>query len=102
VALTTEIEERPVAGVEAATYFLVSEALANVAKHAGAGSASVSIGQSNGSLTVEVLDDGRGGADPDGSGLRGLADRVAALDGDFSVADNDGGGTVVRASIPLG
>jgi signal transduction histidine kinase len=96
------VERRPAPGVEAATYFLVSEALANVAKHAGAESASVSIGQSNGSLTVEVLDDGRGGADPDGSGLRGLADRVAALDGHFSVTDKDGGGTVVRASIPLG
>ena len=53
-------------------------------------------------LTVEVLDDGRGGADPDGSGLRGLADRVAALDGDFSVSNGENGGTIVRASIPLG
>jgi len=102
VELSADIEQRPASGVEAATYFLVSEALANVAKHAGAGRASVRVGQSNGSLTVEVLDDGRGGADPDGSGLRGLADRVAALDGDFSVADADGGGTAVRASIPLG
>jgi signal transduction histidine kinase len=102
VELNAEIEQRPAAGVEAATYFLVSEALANVAKHAQAQRASVTVGQSNGSLTVEVLDDGRGGADPNGSGLRGLADRVAALDGDFSVDDKDGGGTIVRASIPLG
>jgi signal transduction histidine kinase len=102
VELSAEIEQRPASGVEAATYFLVSEALANVAKHAEAERVSVRVGQSNGSLTVEVLDDGRGGADPDGSGLRGLADRVAALDGDFSVAENDGGGTAVRASIPLG
>ena len=102
VALTAEVDQRPAAGVEAATYFLVSEALANVAKHARAGRASVSVIQGNGSLTVEVVDDGRGGADPDGSGLRGLADRVAALDGSFSVADHDSGGTVVRASIPLG
>ena len=102
VELSTEVEERPAAGIEAATYFLVSEALANVAKHAGADRVSVSVGQSNGSLTVEILDDGRGGADPDGSGLRGLADRVAALDGHFSVGDNEGGGTIVRASIPLG
>ena len=101
VDLTAEIERRPAAGVEAATYFLVSEALANVAKHAEAQRVSVSVSLGNGSLTVQVLDDGRGGADPDGSGLRGLADRVAALDGRFSVSDRDGGGTVVRASIPL-
>jgi signal transduction histidine kinase len=102
VELTTEIDGRPGAGAEAAIYFLVSEALANVAKHAEAERVSVRVGQRNGLLTVEVLDDGRGGANPDGSGLRGLADRVAALGGDFSVADKDGGGTVVRASIPLG
>ena len=102
VDLTAEIERRPAAGVEAAAYFLVSEALANVAKHAEAQRVSVSVGQSNGSLTVEVRDDGRGGADPDGSGLQGLADRVAALNGEFSVAEGEGGGTVVRASIPLG
>lgn len=102
VDLTTEVDQRPAPGVEAATYFLVSEALANVAKHAEAERVSVSVVQSNGSLTVEVLDDGRGGADPDGSGLKGLADRVAALDGSFSVADGDAGGTIVRARIPLG
>jgi signal transduction histidine kinase len=102
VDLTAEVEQRPAAGVEAAAYFLVSESLANVAKHAEAESASVSVAQSNGFLTVEVLDDGSGGADPDGSGLRGLADRVAALDGSFTVADNEGGGTAVRARIPLG
>ena len=102
VELSAEIEQRPAAGIEAATYFLVSEALANVAKHAGAQRVTVRVGQGNGSLEVEILDDGRGGADPDGSGLRGLADRVAALDGEFSVADDHRGGTVVRASIPLG
>ncbi len=102
VELTAEIDQRPAAGIEAATYFLVSEALANVAKHAHAERVRVIVGQSNGSLTVEILDDGRGGADPDGSGLQGLADRVAALDGEFSVADHESGGTVVRASIPLG
>jgi signal transduction histidine kinase len=102
VELSAAVGERPGAGVEAATYFLVSEALANVAKHAGAERASVTVEPRNGALTVEVLDDGMGGADPAGSGLQGLADRVAALDGSFSVADRDGGGTVVRASIPLG
>jgi signal transduction histidine kinase len=102
VELKADLEERPAARVEAATYFLVSEALANIAKHAHAERATVSVAQSNGELRVEVRDDGRGGADPDGSGLRGLADRVAALDGEFSVLDGDGGGTAVRASIPLG
>jgi signal transduction histidine kinase len=102
VDLSTDVENRPSAGVEAATYFLVSEALANVAKHAGAGHAGVSVSASNGSLLVEVVDDGRGGADPSGSGLQGLADRVAALDGEFRVSDRDSGGTIVRARIPLG
>jgi signal transduction histidine kinase len=102
VELTTEIEQRPTPGVEAAAYFLVSEALANIAKHAGAGSASVAVAQRNGTLTVEVLDDGRGGADANGSGLQGLADRVAALEGTFTVSDRVEGGTAVRASIPLG
>jgi signal transduction histidine kinase len=101
VELTADVERRSAPGVEAAAYFLVSEALTNIAKHAEAERVSVRVGQSKGFLMVEVLDDGRGGADPDGSGLRGLADRVAALDGDFSVADRNGGGTVVRASIPL-
>jgi signal transduction histidine kinase len=102
VQLKAAVDPRPPSGVEAATYFLVSEALANVAKHSGAEHASVTVAQANGSLTVEVADDGRGGADPRGSGLQGLADRVAALDGTFSVAEGAGGGTVVRASIPLG
>jgi signal transduction histidine kinase len=102
VDLSAEVERRPAPGVEAAAYFLVSEALANVAKHAGADAASVSVSNRNGSLVVEVADDGKGGADPEGSGLRGLADRVAALDGEFSVEDRDSAGTVVRARIPLG
>ncbi len=101
VELTAAVAERPAPGVEAATYFLVSEALANVAKHSGAERASVSVAQADGSLSVEVSDDGRGGADPGGSGLQGLADRVAALDGSFSVRDGERGGTVVRATIPL-
>ena len=102
VELSAEVERRPAPGVEAAAYFLVSEALANVAKHAGADEATVRVSNQNGSLLIEVTDDGRGGADPDGSGLRGLADRVSALDGEFSVLEAGSGGTVVRASIPLG
>jgi signal transduction histidine kinase len=102
VELATDVEKRPAPGVEAAAYFLVSEALANVAKHAEAQRAAVSVSRSNGALVVEVTDDGRGGADPRGSGLQGLADRVEALDGEFTVSNRGSGGTVVRASIPLG
>jgi PAS domain S-box-containing protein len=90
------------APVEAAAYYVVSEALANVVKFAEAGSASVRIAEDSGRLQVTVEDDGIGGADPTrGSGLRGLADRVAALDGTFTVEARDGGGTRVRAEIPL-
>ena len=88
--------------VEAAAYFVVSEALANVAKYARASAAAVTVGPEGDALVVEVRDDGRGGADPDGgTGLRGLADRVAALDGAFAVESPAGGGTRVRATIPL-
>ena len=88
--------------VEASVYFFVSEALTNVVKHAEARSAHVSIGASNGELTVEVGDDGVGGAEvAGGSGLRGLGDRVGALDGTLDVKSPPGGGTLLRACIPL-
>jgi signal transduction histidine kinase len=87
--------------VESAAYFVVSEALTNVVKHSGAARAEVGIKRNDGRLLVEVRDDGSGGADPDGSGLRGLADRVAALDGRLEVDGSTGRGTVVRADIPL-
>ena len=87
--------------VEAAAYFVVAEALTNVAKYADASRASVQLRRSNGSLLVQVEDDGVGGADAArGSGLRGLADRVAALDGRLDVDSPAGRGTTVRASIP--
>ena len=87
--------------VESAAYFVVSEALANIAKHAHAGSASVSIERDNGTLVVQVHDDGRGGADGrSGTGLRGLADRVGALNGSLMVTSQPGDGTTVRAEIP--
>jgi signal transduction histidine kinase len=89
------------APVESASYFVVAEALTNVARYAKASRASVSVGRANGSVTVEVRDDGVGGADPAaGSGLRGLADRVAALDGRLEVDSPPGEGTMVRAVIP--
>jgi PAS domain S-box-containing protein len=88
--------------VEAAAYFVVSESLANVARYAHAEGASVRIREEAGILAVEVRDDGVGGADESGgTGLRGLADRVAALDGTFAVESPPGGGTRVFAEIPL-
>jgi len=87
--------------VESAAYFMVAEALTNVAKYSRAEHARVSVERRNGHVRVEVSDDGLGGADANrGSGLRGLADRIAALDGRLTVESPDGAGTVVRADIP--
>jgi signal transduction histidine kinase len=87
--------------VEAAAYYVVSEALANVAKYADASCVTVKVAQENGYAVVQVVDDGVGGADPKrGSGLRGLIDRVEALDGTLSVHSRPGQGTRVRAEIP--
>ena len=90
------------AGVEATAYFVISEALTNVVKHADASSAQVSAAVEGGVLRVEVRDDGRGGAlGGHGTGLGGLEDRVAALDGQFLVESPKGGGTRVVALLPL-
>jgi signal transduction histidine kinase len=79
----------------------VSEALANVAKYAEASCVTVKVAQENGYAVVQVVDDGVGGADPKrGSGLRGLIDRVEALDGTLSVHSRPGEGTRIRAEIP--
>jgi signal transduction histidine kinase len=88
--------------IEAAAYFVVAEALTNVAKYAHASQATVRVMRRNGHAVVEVADDGIGGADPDrGSGLRGLADRVSALDGSMSLDSPAGAGTRLRAEIPV-
>jgi signal transduction histidine kinase len=102
IKVTTDVgDERYPPPVETAAYFVVSEALANVAKHSHAHSATVSIDRHNGRLVIEVRDDGRGGADPPvGSGLRGLADRVGAVGGRFDVRSQAGDGTTVHAEIP--
>jgi PAS domain S-box-containing protein len=93
-------EERFAPEVEAAAYFFVAEALTNAVKHADASGVDVTIARRGDALCVEVADDGRGGADPArGSGLRGLQDRVAVLGGTFAV--ESGGGTTLRASLPL-
>jgi PAS domain S-box-containing protein len=96
-------EERLPAAVEAALYYVVSESLANVVKYAGASCAGVRVVvDGDGVVTAEVVDDGAGGADPGrGSGLRGLADRVEALDGTLTVVSPPGEGTRVRVDLPL-
>lgn len=90
--------------VETTAYFLIAEALANATKHAEATEVRVTVRADASRLVVEIADDGRGGAaaGDGGSGLPGLADRVAALDGDFEVVSPPGAGTVVRAAVPLG
>jgi signal transduction histidine kinase len=86
--------------VESTLFFVCSEALANVAKHARASRVHVSIAAGDGRLVAEISDDGAGGADPaHGSGLRGLADRVEALGGALVVDSPPGAGTTVRAEV---
>ncbi len=100
VQLSTPTERLPPT-VEAAIYYVVSEALANVAKYAQASSVTVEVARTNGRAVVAIADDGIGGADPDGgSGLRGLADRVAALDGRLHVDSAPSHGTRIHADIP--
>jgi signal transduction histidine kinase len=89
--------------IEVATYFVIAEALTNAAKHARAASATVRVRAAGSVVRVEVGDDGVGGASEDGgSGLRGLADRVEALDGRLTVSSPPGAGTRVRAEVPCG
>jgi signal transduction histidine kinase len=98
----TAPEVRFPAAVEAAAYFVVAESLTNVTRYAAATTAEVEVVVHADTLVVTVRDDGRGGADPArGSGLRGLADRVAALGGRVQVTSPAGGGTTVRAELPL-
>jgi signal transduction histidine kinase len=101
VSLDQMPAERLPAPVEAAAYFVVAEALTNVVKYAGASTAAVRIRRNGSYAVVEVRDDGVGGADPtSGTGLRGLADRLAALDGRLEVHSPPGEGTTVRAEVP--
>jgi signal transduction histidine kinase len=99
--LTVDVSERPAEPVEVAAYYVVSEALTNSAKHAQATSVRVQVGRLGPNLVLDTTDDGIGGADPEaGSGLRGLADRVAALGGTLEVSTPAAGGTTVHAEIP--
>ena len=94
-------DERLPAPVEAVAYYVVAEALTNIAKYAQASRVDVRVRRENGHVTVQVYDDGVGGADPrHGSGLTGLADRLAALDGGLEVDSPPGGGTTLTAQIP--
>jgi signal transduction histidine kinase len=103
VRLTVALEGRLPEALEVAAYYVVSESLTNIGKHAHATSGAVDVARSGGRLVVEVVDDGVGGADTEGgSGLRGLADRVEALGGRLQVWTPLGGGTRVRAELPCG
>jgi signal transduction histidine kinase len=97
------VPEEPLApAIEACAYFVTAEALTNVAKYAHASEASVELAVDEGCLRLEVRDDGVGGADLDGgTGLRGLRDRVDALDGRFDVESPMGGGTTITVEMPL-
>jgi signal transduction histidine kinase len=95
-------DERFPSAVEAAAYFVSAEALANVAKHAQASRATLSVIRAGRCVEIAVHDDGVGGADDSGAGLRGLRDRVETLDGHFRIESPRGGGTRVIAAIPCG
>jgi signal transduction histidine kinase len=101
VTLTVEVAQRPPAAVESTAYFVVTEALTNVARHAQATRASVHIVRAGDRLVVEVSDDGVGGADPAaGTGLRGLRDRVTALGGTMHLVSPPGGPTSLIVDVP--
>ena len=99
-SLSVEVSERPEPRVESVAYFVVAEALTNVAKHSRALRARVAVARHGSRLVVEVTDDGIGGADPDGGGLKGLRNRVDGVDGWFSVASPTGGPTTIIAELP--
>jgi signal transduction histidine kinase len=101
VEVDVDLPGRPPEHIESTAYFAIAEALANVAKHSGASRARVRVRMSGRALTVEVRDDGTGGAAPaDDSGLQGLADRVAVYDGTLRLSSPPGGPTILRVEIP--
>jgi signal transduction histidine kinase len=102
VAVRVDLPQRPPPAVEAIAYFVVAEALTNIAKHAHAAHAEVSVSRSGDLLLVVITDDGTGGADPAGQGLSGLAARVAGVDGRLSVISPAGGPTSIEAALPCG
>jgi len=103
VAVNVSVPERPPPAIETIAYFVVAEALTNIARHSGATRAAVSVARLNGHLTVEVTDDGIGGADTSrGTGLAGLLDRVQSVDGTLRISSPAGGPTILTVELPCG
>ncbi len=100
VEVRVDLPRRPPAALEAIAYFVVAEALTNVAKHAHASRAGVSVSLTGGLLSVVITDDGTGGADPAGQGLSGLAGRVAGVDGRLRITSPPGGPTTIEVELP--
>jgi signal transduction histidine kinase len=101
VKVTAGLDARPAAAIEGIAYFTVSELLQNISKHSGAKSATVDVWRTEHRLLIQVWDDGRGGARLDGgTGMRGLADRLGAVDGLFVIDSPPGGPTTVTAELP--
>ena len=102
--LTVEIQgdadDRYPAAVESAAYFVVAEGLANAGKHADATTCTIDLARTADTVRVRIVDNGRGGADPNGSGLDGLRRRVEALDGAFTLTSPAGGPTILHAEFP--
>lgn len=101
VTIEVELDRRPAAVLEVAAYFVIAEAMTNSAKHAPGAAIQVKIANEQGNLLVEVADNGPGGANPDGSGIEGLRQRVEALDGSLAINSPVGVGTAIAASFPL-
>ncbi|GII79504.1 hypothetical protein Sru01_44860 [Sphaerisporangium rufum] len=102
VTVACDLPERPPPPVETAAYFVAGEAVTNAVKHAAATLVAIEVRQEGTMVVVRVQDDGAGGADPAGGGLTGLARRVAALDGRFTVTSPPGGPTLIEAELPCG
>lgn len=102
VTVEVALDRRPSAQIEAIAYFVVAEALTNIAKHARASQASVTVERAGDALLVRVSDDGAGGADPAGPGLTGLAGRVGGVDGRLLVTSPPGGPTTIEVRLPCG
>ncbi|WP_037868547.1 sensor histidine kinase [Streptomyces sp. NRRL S-813] len=101
VKVTVDLDARPAEAIEGIAYFTVSELLQNISKHSGARSASVDVWRTDERLLIQVWDDGRGGASLDrGTGMRGLAERLGAVDGLFVVESPEGGPTTITAELP--
>jgi signal transduction histidine kinase len=100
VSITVDADAAGDPDTETAFFYVCSEALANALKHADANRIDITVRRTDGAITATVSDDGRGGADPTGSGLQGLADRLATVNGRFRVESPPGTGTTVTAVVP--